>query len=70
VAVVIADLPDSLSATAAITAATETGAFRDVQIHEVLTHEQISDVVALAKSVQGVYQPPGRAAIETDLLAS
>jgi hypothetical protein len=65
-AYVIADLPDSVSATAAITAATETGAFKDVQVHEVLTQDQIHDVVALAHSVKGVYQAPGSAAIETD----
>jgi uncharacterized protein with GYD domain len=66
-AVVIADLPDSVSATAAITAATETGAFKEVQVHEVLTQEQISDVVALARSAQGVFKPPGAAAIESDI---
>jgi uncharacterized protein with GYD domain len=66
-AYVIAELPDSVSATAAITAATETGAFKDVQVHEVLTQDQIHDVVALAKGAQGVYLAPGQAAIESDL---
>ena len=66
-AYVIADLPDSVSATAAITAATETGAFKDVRVHEVLTQEQLRDVVALAKSAHGVYEPPGKAAIENEL---
>ncbi|HYK26828.1 MAG TPA: GYD domain-containing protein [Streptosporangiaceae bacterium] len=65
-AYVIAELPDSLSATAAVTIATETGAFKDVQVHEVLTQEQIRDVVALAKSAEGIYRPPGAAAIEND----
>src|SRR5215472_15975586 len=64
VAIVIADLPDSVSATAAVTAATETGAFMDVQVHEVLTQDQIHDVVALASSVRGVFQPPGKSAVE------
>jgi hypothetical protein len=71
-AYVLACLPDSVSATAAITAATETGAFKDVQVHEVLTQEQLREVVALAKSSEGFYHAPGKAAVErdTDLLAS
>jgi uncharacterized protein with GYD domain len=71
-AYVIADLPDSVSATAAVTAATETGAFKDVQIHEVLTQQQLRDVVALAKSSSGFYHAPGSAAVEreVDFMAS
>jgi uncharacterized protein with GYD domain len=65
-AYVIADLPDAVSATAAVTAATETGAFKDVQVHEVLTQEQLRDVVALAKSSEGFYHAPGTAAVERD----
>jgi len=66
-AIVIAELPDSLSATAAIAAAFETAAFKDVQVHEVLTQDQLREVMALAKSSEGLYQPPGSAAIETDI---
>jgi uncharacterized protein with GYD domain len=66
-AYVIAELPDSMSATAAITVATETAAFKDVQVHEVHTQEQIRGVIALAKGAEGVYRPPGRAAIETEI---
>jgi uncharacterized protein with GYD domain len=66
-AYVIVELPDSVSATAALTIATETGAFKDVQVHEVLTQEQLRDVVALAKSSEGYYPPPGSAAVESDL---
>ena len=66
-AFVIAELPDSLSATAAITAATETGAFKDVQVREVLTQEQLREVVALAKSSEAAYRAPGAAAIESEL---
>jgi uncharacterized protein with GYD domain len=71
-AYVIADLPDSVSATAAVTAATETGAFKDVQIHEVLTQQQLRDVVALARSSAGFYHAPGSAAVEreADFMAS
>lgn len=66
-AYVIADLPDSVSATAAITVATETGAFKDVQVHEVLTQDQLRDVVDLARGSGGAYHAPGAAAVESEL---
>jgi uncharacterized protein with GYD domain len=65
-AYVIGELPDSLSAAAAITAATRTGAFKDVQVHQLLTQDQLRDVVALAKSLEHVYRPPGVPAVERD----
>jgi uncharacterized protein with GYD domain len=65
-AFLIADMPDSVSAAAAITAATKTGAFKDVQVHEVLTQDQFNDMIALAQSSEGVYRPPGYSAIEDD----
>jgi uncharacterized protein with GYD domain len=65
-AFVIANLPDSVSAAAVITAATRTGAFTDVRVHEVLTQEQLRDVVALAQSSDKVYCPPGWTANERD----
>jgi len=63
----IADLPDSVSAAAVIAAATRTGAFRDVHVHEVLTQDQLRDMVALAQSSDEVYRAPGQAAIERDV---
>jgi uncharacterized protein with GYD domain len=65
-AYVIGELPDALSAAAAITAATRTGAFKDVQVHQLLTQNQLREVVALAKSAEHVYRPPGAAAVERD----
>jgi uncharacterized protein with GYD domain len=65
-AYVIGELPDALSAAAAITAASRTGAFKDVQVHQLLTQNQLREVVALAKSVEQVYRPPGAAAVERD----
>ena len=64
---VVADLPDSVSAAAVITAATRTGGFKDVQVHEVLTQDQLNDMVALARSSEAVYRAPGQAAIERDV---
>jgi uncharacterized protein with GYD domain len=66
-AYVIADLPDSVSAAAVIAAATKTGAFREVHVHEVLTQDQLRDMVALAQSSDQVYRPPGQAATERDV---
>jgi uncharacterized protein with GYD domain len=63
-AFVICDLPDAISAAAAITAATRTGGFKDVQIFQLLNQDQLRDVVALAKSTEGVYHPPGAAAVQ------
>jgi len=66
-AYVVANLPDSVSAAAVITAATKTGAFKEVQVHEVLTQDQLRDMVALARSSDQVYRPPGEAAVERDV---
>ena len=63
-AYVVCDLPDAICAAAAITAATRTGGFKDVQIYQLLTQDQIREVVALAKGTEGVYHPPGAAAVE------
>ncbi|HEY2507596.1 MAG TPA: hypothetical protein VGI58_13865 [Streptosporangiaceae bacterium] len=63
----VANLPDSVCAAAAVTAAIKTGAFKDVEVHEVLTFEQLQEVVALARSCDGVYHPPGHQAIERDV---
>jgi hypothetical protein len=57
-------LPD---AAAAVAAAARTSAFKDVQVHEVLTDEQLRDVAALARSTEGVYRPLGQGAIERDI---
>jgi uncharacterized protein with GYD domain len=63
-AYVIGDLPDTQSAAAVITACTRTGAFKDVHVHQLLTQDQLREVVALARSSEGIYHPPGAAAVE------
>jgi hypothetical protein len=63
-AFVICDLPDALCAAAAITAATRTGGFKDVQIFQLLSQDQLRDVVTLAKSTEGIYHPPGATALQ------
>jgi len=66
-AYVTADLPDSVSAAAVIAASTKTGAFTEIQVHEVLTQGQLRDMVALAQSTEDVYRAPGQTAIERDI---
>jgi hypothetical protein len=51
----------------AITAATRTGGFKDVQVRELLTQDQLREVVDLAKGTEGIYHPPGATAVEDDL---
>jgi len=62
----IAELPDAVSAVAAISAAAKTGAFLSVEADELLTEDQIHDALVLAKDASSVYYAPGRAAIEAD----
>jgi hypothetical protein len=63
----VAELPDSVTAAAVITAMARTGAFMSVEAHELLTQEQMHDVLTLARDVAQVYEPPGSAAVELDL---
>lgn len=51
---VVANLPDSVSAAAVLAASTRTGASKDVQVHEVLTQDQLRDMIALANSSEDV----------------
>jgi len=41
-----------------------TGALREVKVHEVLTQDQLREVVALARTSRDVYRPPATAAID------
>jgi hypothetical protein len=38
--------------------------FREVQVRQLLTQDQLRDVVALAKGTEHVYHPPGASAVE------
>ena len=61
----LADLPDSATAAAAITVLAQTGAFKNVEAHELLTQRQLSDVLAVAGDVSKLYHVPGEAADAT-----
>ncbi len=60
----VADLPDSVSAAAVITAMATTGSFTAVEVHELLTQGQLHDVLMLARDVSQVYDAPGNAALD------
>jgi uncharacterized protein with GYD domain len=56
----IADFPDSIAASAVQTAAFKTGAFKSIDVDEVLTKEQLHDRLVLARDATQVYQVPGQ----------
>ena len=61
---VLADLPDAVSAAAVTTATAKTGAFIGVEVHELLTKDQMHAALTLAKFAADVYEAPGSSAIE------
>ncbi len=62
----VADLPDTATATAATAVLTHTGAFTHVESHQLLTQDQMSDVLELASGVADVYTVPGQALLDED----
>jgi uncharacterized protein with GYD domain len=58
----IADMPDSATMAAATTAITQTGAFKSVDTHELLTQDQLNGVLAVAGDVSQLYHVPGEPA--------
>lgn len=59
-------LPDSSAATAVVAVLTHTGAFKNVEVHEVLTQDQFTGVLELADDVSQTYQVPGQALLRED----
>jgi len=57
---VIADLPDAVSAAAASIAVTSTGAITRSEAHELLTQEQLGQALRQAGATVRAFQPPGR----------
>jgi len=62
----LAELPDSVTAAAVVTAMTRTGAFTGVEVHELLTQSQLRDALVLAGDASRVYKVPGYAAMSPD----
>jgi uncharacterized protein with GYD domain len=57
---VIFDVPDSVSAAAVSIAAGSSGAFKQLETHELFTQEQLGETLARAKNTTQVYRPPGQ----------
>jgi uncharacterized protein with GYD domain len=66
----IAQLPDSVTAAAVLTALTKTGSFTAVETHELLTQEQLHDALLMARDLSNVYTVPGSAAFDRDDVGS
>jgi uncharacterized protein with GYD domain len=62
----VVDLPDSFAATTVTAVMTHTGAFKKVELHEVLTQDQFNAVLELADNVAEVYRPPGDTLLRND----
>jgi uncharacterized protein with GYD domain len=58
----IADMPDSATMAAAAAAVVQTGAFTSVDSHELLSQDQLYDVLAIASDAAQVYEVPGQPA--------
>jgi uncharacterized protein with GYD domain len=57
---VIIDVPGPVSAAAMSVTAGSSGAFKTLQTHELLTQEQLSQVLSRSKDATPAYRPPGR----------
>jgi uncharacterized protein with GYD domain len=57
---VLADLPDSQTAAAAIAVLTHTGAFHHVEADELLSQGQFDEMLKVAGNVKEFYDVPGR----------
>lgn len=60
----IVELPDAISAKAAVTAGFETGAFASVDVEELLSQEQLNDMLMLTRAAEEFYVAPGRSVVE------
>ena len=58
--IVILDVPDSISVAALSITVGSTGAFKNLQTHELLTQEQLGQVLSRSKDATHAYQPPGQ----------
>lgn len=57
---VIADLPDSVSAAALSAIVGSTGTFKHLEAHELLTQEQLGQALSRSRDTMQAYRPPGQ----------
>jgi len=58
--IVILDLPDSISAAALSVTVGSTGAFKNLETHELLTQEDLGRALSRSKDAAHAYHPPGQ----------
>jgi hypothetical protein len=56
----IFDVPDSVSAAALSVAVGSRGSFKSLETHELLSQEQLSQVLSRSKAAAQAYQAPGQ----------
>jgi uncharacterized protein with GYD domain len=56
---VITDAPDSIGAAALSVGVGSTGAFKNLETHELLTQEQLGQALSRSKNAMPAYRPPG-----------
>ena len=57
--IIILDVPDSISGAALSVTVGSTGAFKNLQTHELLTQGQLGQALSRSKDAAQAYQPPG-----------
>ena len=58
--IVIVDVPDSVRAAAVSVAVGSTGSFKHLETHELLTQDQLGQVLSHARNAAEAYQAPGQ----------
>jgi uncharacterized protein with GYD domain len=58
--IVIVDVPDSVRAAAVSVAVGSTGSFKHLETHELLTQDQLGQVLSHARNAAQAYQAPGQ----------
>ena len=56
----IADLPDSVTAAALSVAVGSSGSFKNLETHELFSQEQLGQILSRSKGATGAYRPPGQ----------
>ena len=58
--IVITDAPDSISAAALSVTVGSTGAFKNLETHELLTQDQLGQALSRSRNAMPAYRPPGQ----------
>jgi uncharacterized protein with GYD domain len=59
-ALLIADVPDTVTAAAVTFAVLSTGAEHSIETYELLTQDQLRDALTVAADARRIYRPPGQ----------